>query len=407
MLLPLLVIGVLVASGSELGAPSSSLKAGKHFLSVRKEGLTDHTVMLDGRPLLRDQVSQFVTLIGSYEGNSRSYVLIHEDPGGNACGGQYKAIDLTSQPFWISPAFGNCSDQAQATVVGGVLHIGMPAFTPGGMNKTATPGRDFTFGYGRLTEIRGASPTPAAPVQHLTVLVPNGKVHLYYKGPNDLGPTILDPNVSQVLAWPPVFRTLKDDTIRGVRLGMNTEQANDIARATPMQPDENGNTKGATLWYQGLGPRAPAVMGMPNIARLDCSAAAVDELGLRNSFKRQLYRTCFSLHPKPDEPTKIGWISSVQSVDPNTTSGSILAALEAKYGPASVQPASNEMIWFIKDAEGAVIAIDALFSDIDAYKNPDTRSEGLSETNRPKLLDVEAKFFALPAAPTSAACRIG
>ena len=84
-------------------------------------------------------------------------------------------------------------------------------------------------------------------------------------------------------------------------------------------------------------------------------------------------------------------------LDASSDAASTLAALVGKYGPPSAQPASNEMIWFSRNADGSATAIDALFSDL-------TGGEGVGSA-RPqlpfagKLLDVEMRRFSLPEAP--------
>ena len=179
---------------------------------------------------------------------------------------------------------------------------------------------------------------------------------------------------------------------------MTQADADSLARSHGMQPDEAGRH----IWYDGLGPRPHEIFGQSAL-RVDCGPDARSEFGSMTFIKRQQYRSCLAFGPVGGDRSRVGSISSVQTLDPNATQASTLAALVGKYGPPSQQTASNELLWFAKDPSGETVAIDALFTDPYAEANQDRTAENSGTTGGPKLLDVEAEFFHLPAPPASAA----
>ena len=234
-------------------------------------------------------------------------------------------------------------------------------------------------------------------------MTPDGQVRLSYGGLNTIGPTILDRNLERFIAWPPTFRTLAKDDVRGIRLGMTSAQAGSIAKAIPLVRSEGGEEAGATIWYEDLGRPAPGFMGQPSTPPLACGPDARRQLAMPTP-QRLHYRSCLAVRADPGAAGTVGWVSSVQMLDASADAASTLAALVGKYGPPSAQPAGNEMIWFSRDADGSVTAIDALFSDL-------TGGGASLSSARPqpsftgKLLDVEMKRFFLPEAPRVVAPR--
>lgn len=393
----LTVLAVVLLSAVAFAAPTSALKAGNHELSVHRNGLTSYTVFLDGKRLLQDRTDEVVTLAGDYEGDGHVYVLLSLSPGGNACASQYRAIDLSGQQIIITPPFGNCSDQPKVSVELGALHVRFPPFTAGGVGNTAVPGQSYSFKAGVLTK---RPETPAAaikPQPGFHFVHGSGMVHLYYNGPNNIGPSIFGGTARNILNWPPEFKSLKSDTVRGVSLGMTLDEADRIAQAIPMQSALAAGATKVTVWYENLGPRAAPIDGMPNVSRVTCDPDAVKELAFLATSPRQNYGSCLAFYPAADGATTVGRISSVQHLDKNSGVESTMAALVAKYGPPSQQPALNEMLWFAKDKSGRIVAIDALYSDINAYYNPQARAEAGVTSGGPKILDVEMEYFDMPA----------
>lgn len=113
-----------------------------HTVRVIAAG-TGYRIAVDGRVLATDNEDDRVVIQGVHQGGDRTYVLIGEQSGGNACPSMYQAIDLSSAPV-ISPRFGNCSDVPRVSVVGGALRVSVPAFR-------AAPARAFVFQDGRLS----------------------------------------------------------------------------------------------------------------------------------------------------------------------------------------------------------------------------------------------------------------
>ncbi|MGI8484493.1 MAG: hypothetical protein ACR2OU_09525 [Thermomicrobiales bacterium] len=89
---------------------------------------TTHHVVVDGRVLASDTEDDRVLIQGVHQGSGRTYVLIAEQSGGNACPSLYQAIDLSGGAAVISPQFGNCSDLPRISVSGGALRVSVPAF---------------------------------------------------------------------------------------------------------------------------------------------------------------------------------------------------------------------------------------------------------------------------------------
>ena len=322
-----------------------------HKLAVRKDGPTNHVVLLDGRLLLRDATDEFVSLLGPYVGQGRRYALVEENPGGNACEARYQAIDLAFRNIVVTPVFGDCAPVRSVSVEDGVLRVAL-----------GDRGDRYSFAMGVITRLGETGPHEAPVSAGLRVVAPNGIVRLYYRGPNTLGPTILSRNVTQIIAWPPTFVAVPDPTVRGLSLGMPLQDARSTATAIPLQPDETNAEDGPMVFYEGLGPRAPSVMGRPNVARLGCGPDVMSQIGLLNTVQRQIYQACLAVKPR-GTALVVGAVTSVQQLDPASTAATALAALVGKYGPPSVQPAGNEMIWFAKDASGSTFAIDGLFTD--------------------------------------------
>ena len=110
---------------------------------------TAHRIVVDGQVLTTDADDR-VAIQGVYQGGGRTYVLLEEQSGGNACPSMYQAVDLSVGTPTISPQFGNCSDLPQASVGNGALRIVIPAFR-------AVPAASYVFRAGRLTRLGPAS----------------------------------------------------------------------------------------------------------------------------------------------------------------------------------------------------------------------------------------------------------
>ena len=103
-----------------------------------------HQILVDGRVLATDEQDDRVVIQGVHEGGGRTYVLVEEQSGGNACPSLFQAVDLSGATPVISPQFGNCSDLPRVSVANGALRVSVPAFR-------AAPAATFVFRNGRLT----------------------------------------------------------------------------------------------------------------------------------------------------------------------------------------------------------------------------------------------------------------
>ena len=111
---------------------------------------TAHQIVVDGRVLATDAEDDRVVIQGVHQGGGRTYVLVEEQSGGNACPSMYQAIDLSGAAPAISPQFGNCSDVPKVSVGNGALRVSVPAFR-------AAPTASYAFRDGRLTRMGPAS----------------------------------------------------------------------------------------------------------------------------------------------------------------------------------------------------------------------------------------------------------
>lgn len=114
-----------------------------HTVQIMARG-NGHQVVVDGRVLANDTEDDRVLIQDAYKGSGRTYVLIAEQSGGNACPSLYQAIDLSGGAPIASPQFGNCSDVPRVGVVGGALRVSVPAFR-------AAPAATYVFRDGRLS----------------------------------------------------------------------------------------------------------------------------------------------------------------------------------------------------------------------------------------------------------------
>lgn len=109
-----------------------------------------HQVVVDGRVVATDVQDDRVLIQGVHQGGNRTYVLIAEQSGGNACASLYQAIDLSGDAPVVSSRFGNCSDVPKISVGGGALQVSVPAFR-------AAPAATYVFRDGRLGHQAGPS----------------------------------------------------------------------------------------------------------------------------------------------------------------------------------------------------------------------------------------------------------
>lgn len=112
-----------------------------HTVQILAQG-SGHQVAVDGRVLATDVEDDRVVIESVHQGGGRTYVLVAEQSGGNACPSLYQAIDLSGVPV-ISPRIGNCSDIPRVSVVGGALRLFVPGFR-------AAPAERYVFRDGRL-----------------------------------------------------------------------------------------------------------------------------------------------------------------------------------------------------------------------------------------------------------------
>lgn len=114
-----------------------------HTVQIMAQG-NGHQIVVDGRVLANDTEDDRVLIQGVYKGGGRTYVLVAEQSGGNACPSLYQAIDLNGGTPVASPRFGNCSDVPRISVVGGALRVSVPAFR-------AAPAATYVFRDGSLS----------------------------------------------------------------------------------------------------------------------------------------------------------------------------------------------------------------------------------------------------------------
>lgn len=143
------VLGVTSAPGMQ---PTSIAASG----SVRDQRvIADHTIqvvasrnghqiVVDGRVLVVNTEDDRLIIQGAHQGGGRTYVVVEEQSGGNACPSQYQVIDLSGSAPIVPPKIGNCSDIPKIAVVGGALRVSVPAFR-------AAPAAIYAFRDGRLS----------------------------------------------------------------------------------------------------------------------------------------------------------------------------------------------------------------------------------------------------------------
>lgn len=133
-------------------ADVAALDAGSHHLTVTRAGDTDFSVFDDGALILHDKDDERVALRGPYTGQGHAYVLLVQEPGGNACEMVYRAVDLDASPPALSPQFGNCGNKTTATVKGGILHVTVgPTVSTYASGSKPIPGETVTYGQGHYT----------------------------------------------------------------------------------------------------------------------------------------------------------------------------------------------------------------------------------------------------------------
>jgi hypothetical protein len=114
-------------------------------------------VTVGDRVVIRDSLNTIVYIKGIYEGDGKTYVLIAEASGGNACPELYQAIDMSVVETKISKPFGTCSDIGEPAVIHGALALDLPRLD--GKGRVL-----FTYFAGVLSEIKQrVSLEPAGP----------------------------------------------------------------------------------------------------------------------------------------------------------------------------------------------------------------------------------------------------
>ena len=114
-----------------------------HTVQILAQG-NGHQIIVDGRLLANDVDDDRVVIQSVHQGGGRTYILIAEQSGGNACPSLYQALDLSGPVPAISPQLGNCSDLPRVSIVGGALRVAVSAFR-------AAPAATYVFRDGHLS----------------------------------------------------------------------------------------------------------------------------------------------------------------------------------------------------------------------------------------------------------------
>ena len=132
-----------ITPAAATGAVQDQRVVGGHTVQIvaAQDG---HQVVVDGRVVVIDVQDDRVLIQGVHQDGGRTYVLIAEQSGGNACPSLYQAVDLSGRAPVVSPRFGNCSDVPSVNVVGGALRMSVPAFR-------AEPAATYAFRDGHLS----------------------------------------------------------------------------------------------------------------------------------------------------------------------------------------------------------------------------------------------------------------
>lgn len=124
----LVTIGLIRAVGAAEIEWSQTING--HLVELIKseqKGTSHFDLLIDQKPVFSDDLDQFIHA-AQYSGGGRTYLLLEEQSGGNACESQFQALDITDIPPRASPRFGNCSINPKVSVVDGALHVVSQAY---------------------------------------------------------------------------------------------------------------------------------------------------------------------------------------------------------------------------------------------------------------------------------------
>jgi hypothetical protein len=124
-----ILLACLVGFGFASRAQAQLLqKAVVHGVMVQVTGESPNGILVTvgDRVVIRDNDNTTVYIKGVYEGSGKTYVLIAEASGGNACPELYQAIDMSASEAKVSKPFGTCSDFGRPAVINGALTLDLP-----------------------------------------------------------------------------------------------------------------------------------------------------------------------------------------------------------------------------------------------------------------------------------------
>lgn len=85
----------------------------------------------DNRVIVSGAGSTRFHLHSLYHHNSKTFVLVHESTGGNACPGFFYVVEVSGSMGAASKSFGTCSDLPDVTLSRDGLHIKLPDYRGG------------------------------------------------------------------------------------------------------------------------------------------------------------------------------------------------------------------------------------------------------------------------------------
>jgi hypothetical protein len=116
------IVGCVALSVTHTSAQTLT-RAQVNEAPVRVYGSVDQgwVVTAGDRIVIRDDDDMTVGILGVFEGEGGTYVLIAENCGGSSCGDLFQAIDMTKKPYVASPVFGTGLLGAKPEVKEGAL----------------------------------------------------------------------------------------------------------------------------------------------------------------------------------------------------------------------------------------------------------------------------------------------
>jgi hypothetical protein len=106
-----------------------------------------HVVVAGTQAVIQDEHNAFVSILGIFEGDGRTYVMVTENCGGSACGDEFQAVDMSNPKYAVSPVFGTGVVGAKPEVRDGALLL---------TQKTADGTATFRYAFkdGKLSTIK-------------------------------------------------------------------------------------------------------------------------------------------------------------------------------------------------------------------------------------------------------------